>query len=114
LTSVKAKAEISPAAQRGRYFLFCSSVPKSFRGWGTPIDWWAERRAPRFPSALPRSSITLLYSALLKPRPPYCFGIFMPKAPSCRSPSSTSGGYSPLASMATESTRVRRNSEKAR
>ena len=32
--SVSANAEIAPAAQRGRYFFFCSSVPKSFSGCG--------------------------------------------------------------------------------
>ena len=25
---------------------FCSWVPKSFTGWGTPIDWWADSSAP--------------------------------------------------------------------
>ena len=44
-SSVSAKAETSPRAKRGRYFCFCSSVPKSLSGWGTPIDWWAERVA---------------------------------------------------------------------
>ena len=37
-SSVSAKAETSPRAKRGRYFCFCSSVPKSLSGWGTPID----------------------------------------------------------------------------
>ena len=36
--SVSANAEIAPLASRGRYFFFCSSVPKSFKGCGTPID----------------------------------------------------------------------------
>ena len=36
--SVRAKAEMAPSAQRGRYFSFCSGVPKSLSGWGTPID----------------------------------------------------------------------------
>jgi len=36
--SVSANAVIAPRAIRGRYFFFCSSVPNSFRGWGTPID----------------------------------------------------------------------------
>ena len=36
--SVSAKAEISLRATRGRYFFFCSSVPKIRSGWGTPID----------------------------------------------------------------------------
>ena len=102
--SVKAKAEISPAAQRGRYFFFCSSVPNSLRGWGTPIDWWAESNAETLPSTLPRSRMTLAYSTFVNPSPPYFLGIFIPKAPSRRSPSSTSGGYSPVASMRIEST----------
>ena len=37
--SVRAKAEISPAAQRGRYFLLRSSLPNVLSGCGTPIDW---------------------------------------------------------------------------
>ena len=37
--SVRAKAEIAPRASRGKYFFFCSGVPKSFRGCGTPMDW---------------------------------------------------------------------------
>ncbi len=40
--SVKAKAEISPLAQRGKNLFFCSSVPKSLSGCGTPMDWCAE------------------------------------------------------------------------
>ena len=47
--SVRAKAEISPAAQRGRYFFLSSSVPKVLSGCGTPIDWCAESSAPRLP-----------------------------------------------------------------
>ena len=42
--SVNAKAEISPLAKRGKYFFFCSSVPKSLRGWGTPMLWWADNQ----------------------------------------------------------------------
>ena len=37
--SVRAKAEMAPRARRGKYRRFCSSVPKSFSGWGTPMDW---------------------------------------------------------------------------
>ncbi len=33
-------------AQRGRKVSFCSWVPNIFSGCGTPIDWWAESRAP--------------------------------------------------------------------
>jgi hypothetical protein len=36
--SVRAKAEMAPFASRGKYFFFCSSVPKSLSGWGTPMD----------------------------------------------------------------------------
>ena len=48
--SVRAKAEMAPAAHRGRYFFFCSGVPKSLSGCGTPIDWCAERSALMFES----------------------------------------------------------------
>src|SRR4029453_10630380 len=53
--SVNANAEISPAATRGRYFFFCSSVPNKSSGCATPIDWCAETSAATFPSQLPRS-----------------------------------------------------------
>ena len=71
-----------PGARRGRYFFFCSSVPNSFSGCGTPIDWCAESSATRLPSRLVTSSIASPYSSCDRPRPPYSFGIFMPKAPS--------------------------------
>src|SRR6267142_348547 len=45
LSSVSAKAEIAPAARRGKYFFFCASVPNSLSGWGTPMDWCAESNA---------------------------------------------------------------------
>jgi hypothetical protein len=38
LSLVSANAEISRRATRGRYLFFCSSVPKSSNGCGTPID----------------------------------------------------------------------------
>ena len=44
--SVSRNAEIAPAAQRGRKRSFCSGVPTSFTGSGTPIDWWADSMAP--------------------------------------------------------------------
>ena len=50
--SVSANADTAPAARRGKYFFFCSSVPNSFSGCGTPIDWCAERRAVSDPSTL--------------------------------------------------------------
>ena len=37
--------EEAPRASRGKYFFFCSSVPKSLSGCGTPIDWCAESHA---------------------------------------------------------------------
>ena len=43
LGSVRAKADIAPSANMGKYFFFCSGVPKSFSGWGTPMLWCAER-----------------------------------------------------------------------
>ena len=36
--SVRANAEISPRATRGRYLRFCSSVPNRISGCGTPMD----------------------------------------------------------------------------
>ena len=53
--SVKANAEISPRATRGRYFLFCSSVPNKISGCGTPMDWCAEISAVVLPHQLPSS-----------------------------------------------------------
>ncbi len=50
--SVSAKAVIAPLARRGRYLFFCSGVPKSLSGCGTPIDCAAESSAVRFPSTL--------------------------------------------------------------
>ena len=41
--SVSANAEISPCASRGRYLRFCSSVPNSRSGCGTPMLWCADR-----------------------------------------------------------------------
>src|ERR1700677_1894950 len=40
--SVKAKAEMAPLANMGKYFLFWVSLQNHLRGWGTPMDWWAE------------------------------------------------------------------------
>ena len=50
--SVRAKALIAPLARRGRYRRFCSGVPNSLSGCGTPIDCAAESNAVRFPSTL--------------------------------------------------------------
>ena len=52
--------------------------------------------------------MTRPYSTWEKPRPPYSAGIFMPKAPSRFSPSTTSFGYSPVASISPGLTRSRR------
>src|SRR6266705_2067210 len=51
--SVSANAEIAPAARRGRNFFFCSSVPNSLSGCGTPIDWCAESSATSAPLRVP-------------------------------------------------------------
>ncbi len=40
--SVRAKAEILPALNSGSHFFFCSGVPKSFSGCGTPMLWCAD------------------------------------------------------------------------
>jgi hypothetical protein len=42
---VRANAEMAPLAHRGRKRFFCSAVPKSFTGWGTPIAWCADNNA---------------------------------------------------------------------
>jgi len=49
------------------------------------------------------------YSTWLRPSPPYSVGIFMPNAPSRFNPSTTSGGYSPVASISPGLTWSRRN-----
>ena len=36
--SVSANAEMAPFASRGRYCLFCASVPNILSGCGTPMD----------------------------------------------------------------------------
>ena len=53
--------------------------------------------------------MTFWYSPFVNPSPPYSFGIFMPKAPMWRRVSITASGYSPVASISTESTSSRRN-----
>ena len=53
--SVSRNAEIAPAAQRGRNSCFCSAVPTSLTGSGTPIDWCADSSAPRLGCADPTS-----------------------------------------------------------
>ena len=52
--SVSRNAVTAPAAQRGRYSSFCSSLPKTFTGSGTPMDWWAETSAPMLGCTVPR------------------------------------------------------------
>jgi hypothetical protein len=47
---VSANAEIAPLARRGKKRFFCSGVPNSLSGCGTPIDWLAERSAVSEPS----------------------------------------------------------------
>ena len=48
--SVSANAEIAPRARRGSRRFFCSSVPNSLSGCGTPIDWCAESSATSAPT----------------------------------------------------------------
>ena len=50
--SVSAKADTAPFASRGRYRFFCSGVPNSLSGVGTPMDCAAESSAVRLPSWL--------------------------------------------------------------
>ena len=66
--SVSAKAEMSPAAQRGRYFFFRASEPNSLSGCGTPIDWWADSSAERLPSIEPSSCIDPLVLDVAEPQ----------------------------------------------
>lgn len=58
--SVSRKALMSVRAQRGRNSAFCSSVPNSFSGCGTPIDWCAESSTPTAGQAEPASASALL------------------------------------------------------
>jgi len=58
--SVKRKAEISPAATRGRYSSFWAVVPNILTGWGTPMDWCAESVAATAGLADPISVSALL------------------------------------------------------
>ncbi len=52
---------MSVRAQRGRRKTsFCSWVPKSFSGCGTPIDWCADSRAPIAGFAEPTRASALL------------------------------------------------------
>ena len=72
--SVRRKAEIAPAAQRGRKRSFWSSVPTSLTGSGTPIDWWAESRAPRDGCTDPTRISARAYQRMVRPSPPYSRG----------------------------------------
>ena len=51
---------MSVRAQRGRNASFCSCVPNSFSGCGTPIDWCAESSAPMAGLAEPTRASALL------------------------------------------------------
>ena len=51
--SVSANAEIAPFASRGKNLCFCSSVPNSLSGCGTPIDWCADSSATSAPDLVP-------------------------------------------------------------
>ena len=50
--SVSAKAEMAPLASRGKKRFFCSSVPNSLSGCGSPMDWLADSSAVSEPSLL--------------------------------------------------------------
>ena len=54
--SVSRNAVMAPAAQRGRYSCFCSGVPNTLTGSGTPMDWCAESSAPRLGWTEPSSA----------------------------------------------------------
>ena len=54
--SVSRKALTSFRATSGRYFFFCSAVPKLFTGSGTPIDWCAESSVPMLECQEPASA----------------------------------------------------------
>ncbi len=110
--SVRRKAEIAPCAQRGRKRSFCSFVPTSLTGSGTPIDWWADNRAPREGWTEPTSMRARPYERIVRPRPPYSVGIFIPKAPiSARARTLSSGICASSSmrapSMASQTTRSR-------
>ena len=90
--SVSRNAEMAPAAHRGRKRSFCSGVPTSLTGSGTPIDWWAEIIAPSEGWTEPMRTRARAYDCMVSPRPPYSVGIFIPKVPmSARARMSSSG-----------------------
>ena len=91
-TSVSANAEIAPFARRGKNRFFCSSVPNSASGCGTPIDCEADSSAVIEPSFEVTSSMARTYASGESPNPPYSVGILMPNAPIARSSSTTSSG----------------------
>ncbi len=54
--SVNKKALTLSYATCGRYLRFCSSVPNTFNGSGTPIDWWADSNVGREACHVPDSA----------------------------------------------------------
>ena len=57
--SVSRNAEMCVRASFGSHSCFCSSVPKSRSGSGSPIDWCAERSAPSAELHVPASETAL-------------------------------------------------------
>ena len=64
---------------RGKYFFFCSSVPNSLSGCGTPIDCDAESSATSEPHFDVTSSIAFTYVICERPSPPYSVGNLDPE-----------------------------------
>ena len=102
-TSVSANAVIAPFAMRGKYFLFCSSVPNSARGCGTPIDCDAETSATSEPHFDVISSIAFTYDICERPSPPYSAGILIPIAPMPRNASTAESLIRPVRSVSSAS-----------
>ena len=73
----------SPAASRGRYFFFCSSLPASTIG--SPPSGWAPKFVVVPAHAQPSSSATSASARQPMFVPPYSSGTQMPKSPASTS-----------------------------
>ena len=81
LGSVRPKApSFSPVARSGRYFSFCSWVPKCSMG-QQHREVWAEMVTPVLAQALEISSTAMTYSRVPIPTPPNSSATGMPRRP---------------------------------
>jgi len=81
----------SPVASLGRYFCFCSGVPKRMMPF-KPIDWWAPSMTPSEASMPPISCMVRAKQVVDRPTLPYSAGMFRPKSPRSFRPRMTSSG----------------------